>query len=155
MGLSRAGRKTLAALTLCELVAVGIVQNYRERPRSKTIRGLGERLTERCEEAAKAFGLRRSIPAKDVDRVAARLRRFEEQVLRLEPIPLTVATSLALGALDEPLREVTDPARRRALERVETTLRQIHRYWDRRLDKWADYETATRYLDSFDKMVVA
>jgi hypothetical protein len=68
---------------------------------------------------------------------------------------ITTYVCLCLGLLSDTLEQISNPRRREALEAVHAAMMALHRYFDRRLNQWPQYERATAAIEVWAERMAA
>jgi len=150
MGMSRSQREMLGVMSIIDGVALSIESHYKNRRRNKTVLDLCGRVHRATADCMDAFGL--EVDEKDYRRMDALLNRYDERTFRGDRVDMAILTSAGLGMLDGIERKVTNPARTASLDAVERALRRLHRYFDRKLDRFDDYRKAENAIRTWNEL---
>lgn len=126
----------------------GTAMNLRAHYNGSCSVTLGKLLT-RLENAVEAAWpqWKGDFTSKQLAALSAKLGNFE-----LMNIPRTghisIATSMCLGLMEEPVRKVGDE-KLEGLLKVEAAVLAVHKYFDQRLNHWDEYVIASRACDAW------
>ncbi|MFW5957773.1 MAG: hypothetical protein ACOCQ0_01330 [Desulfosalsimonas sp.] len=143
---SRATRRALAVISLARAIADSIEESYKNEKNNKTAMNFVKKIRDRCQ---KCFAL---WPDQLSDTEIKRIHKHMEETENLtenNQAKITMMTSLVLALLDD-LRRKTNPDKHHAIDKLISVYRQVHRHYDRRLDKWEDYEAAAQTADKLE-----
>lgn len=136
---SKATRKALLALGIAHGVTDSIEASYREAGRqSKTVDQMLERIRYTCQRGFNLWPER--LNQKELNRISKEMDVLEGTIIGSETT-FPVLTSTALALLSD-LRGKANKDKRDVLDRLLSLYWQMHKYFDRRLDKWGAYDTA-------------
>ena len=135
---SRSTRHALTCIGLTHGIADSIERSYKSPP--KTVKSHVDRIRARCHECFDLWPDK--LTRAEIDAIEARMTALEETIVNGKA-DVSVMTSVALALLVE-LHEVVGAKKRLAIDRLISACQQMHRYYDRRLDKFAAYELADR-----------
>lgn len=144
---SRATMSTLGVLAMCEGCMLGLKAHYAPREKNKTVLKMCSDVHDACKAAHKLWDI--ELDARDLKDLAARLAAVERAACDGQARDVVVMTSLCLALLDDILLHIREIRRRAAIERVSVCMARVHRYFDRRDDRWSDYETASRAAEAW------
>lgn len=148
MSLFNSQRRLVASLSVCAGIAVMI----KKRAGYRTPVMLCERV-ERAVDAALS-GLTCTIETdRQLQKLEAAIIEFDKSMIVGREHQPSALLSFALGLLDEPIRMVTNPKRKRSLLRVESAIRRLLTHYDRRLDKFDCYVQAEKFQKEFDNLL--
>lgn len=139
---SKSFRNIIAIISLCEGCAILTWDYHKDRPRHKVIEKITVRVREKCKAAFDLwFG---SVDFRELKSIERQMLETERAAFAgvSEREDITTYTSLCLGLLDDVLKLVNDPVRNAALNEVHAAMWQLHKYFDRRLNQWSQYERA-------------
>jgi len=136
---SKATRKALLTLGIAHGITDSIEAAYAEAGRqSKTIDKFIERIRYTCQRGFDLWPDR--LDKKELSKISKQMEVLEGSVIGSETT-FPVLTSTALALLSD-LRDRANSDKQQVLDRLLSLYWQMHRYYDRRLDKWEDYDTA-------------
>ncbi len=133
---SRSTRHALTCIGLAHGIADSIEQSYPDPPR--TVRAHVDRIRSRCMDC---FALWPDpLERRELNAISGRMEALEHTIIDGRT-DVAVMTSVALALLSD-LHDVVRPGKRSAIAHLLSACQQTHRYYDRRLDKWAAYDAA-------------
>ena len=136
---SKATRKALLTLGIAHGVTDSIEAAYREAGRqSKTVDGFTKRIREYCQHGFSLWPDR--LDQKELCRISQQMDVLEGSVIGSETT-FPVLTSTALALLSD-LRDMANKDKQHVLDRLLSLYWQMHKYYDRNLNKWSAYDTA-------------
>lgn len=145
---SKSARKALAILNLAYEIPNTVVNSYIDTV-PKTILNYRDEIQKRCDACIDLY-LIDKLSRREIKRMQKKLNRMNE-VTMSDEITITTLTSIVLALLDDLLQSV--PKRRRkkqyAVEHLIQKYRRLHRHFDRKLDKWNDYDRAMKAVSLF------
>jgi beta-glucosidase/6-phospho-beta-glucosidase/beta-galactosidase len=112
--------------------------NYRERRRNKYMLALAAKARTAAMAALKAWP--GQIDPKGLKKIAVRIGQFEK-IYGNTP-EFSFFSSTALGILEDISHHINDHRRMDVLDTMISAINQIHRYFDRNLDKTTVYQRA-------------
>ncbi len=149
---SVAERNIAAVLSLCQSCAALIQQHNSEEPRpNKEVNELAEKLLKAAQDA---LTLSTDLSQKEADQIKAKMS------LAISALPDFTGTnaqenayylSLTLGLLDELFGHIRDIRKRTQLELVEDAVRQLHGYYDPKLDFTHVYDKSSKAVEVWMK----
>ena len=148
MSLSASQRSLLISLS----VASGIAAMTRDRATAKTPKELCRRVEITADAAIEE--LTQMIESeRDLRRTEDVIIEFDKRNIVGKEHTATELLSFALGLLDEPVRKIRNHHKREALDNVCQALNSLARYYDRRLDKTADYALASDHVAAIHRIM--
>lgn len=143
--LSRSEMKVLAALVYCESTAISIRQVYR----GQKVQKLAIALEEACRGASAGIGYLNSVPARQTAKLQRLIESHRRETGATHQTP--VITSVCLGLMSDILLALPPHSGKKPyLEAVETAMRQLHGYFDRKGQKWDEYLAAGKIIEVWD-----
>jgi hypothetical protein len=88
---------------------------------------------------------RSELNRKDKEKVANHLREFNQQVL-LKSTDQVTAISICLGLLSDLASHIKEPTKKRAIDKLENALLELHNFFDSPLDQAEAYREADRAI---------
>lgn len=146
---SRADKNALTLLAMVDAQAMWISKVYQQRPGNKTVLGLTQRST------AAIMNVRNLWPnhltLKEADQIKARLKQYLDKYLPVgSEFNIITSTSMMLDMLDWLWQHVRQNRQKaEAIISCIVKIKQIHRHFDRRLDKFELYDDAKRRCEAF------
>jgi len=147
---SRSGKIALMILGIVDAVQAIFIRNaYRSRAGNKTVLQLSAQVTASVEAARRLWP--GNLSQREVDIMKARLKRYLEKHLPVgTAMEAPVITSIALDLLEDLYSHVKkNSAKAGPVIGCISKVRQLHRYFDRRLDKFECYDAAKKRADAF------
>ena len=147
-------QKPIAILGAIHGIADVIAGAYHQVEKNKTMMDYITQARARCQECLDHFP--GQLDRRQIERIRASLQAMENEVAG--KASAATLTAMALALLSDVRDEVEQipegkynrrrkSERLRAIDRLHTTFRQMHRHFDRRLDRWGDYDAAARAVD--------
>ena len=144
-------QKPIAILGATHGIADVIAGAYQQVEKNKTMMEYITQARARCQECLDHFP--GALDRRQIERIRASLQAMEKEVA--DKASAATLTAMALALLSDVRDEVEripegkynrrrKAERLRAIDRLHTTFRQMHRHFDRRLDRWEDYDVANR-----------
>jgi len=143
---SKTTRHALTVIGLAHGVADSIEASYRQPP--KTVAGHISKIRQRCQECFKVWP--DELEGREVKKINDRMKVLDD-IMSENHAPVTVLTSLALALLDD-LESMVPEHKRPPVSRLLIACRQVHRYYDRHLDKWEHYDMAVHAVNALEKL---
>jgi hypothetical protein len=132
--------KKLSAI-VCLGVVVADNQMKKSSPSYTKILRRFDKALDDCREALPSY------PQKEIDQIKRMTLNYAGRVFGGDSHPSELYTSLLLAMVEDALDSLTDTKRLAVFERLHSALRQMHRYWDGRLDKPHYYERASEAFE--------
>lgn len=147
-------QKPIAILGATHGIADVIAGAYQQVDRNKTMMEYVEKARSRCQECLDHFP--GQLDRRQIERIRASLQAMEREVAG--QASAATLTAMALALLSDVRDEVEQipegkynrrrkAERLRAIDRLHTTYKQMHRHFDRKLNRWVDYDAAARAVD--------
>jgi hypothetical protein len=155
---SRGERHALMILGLSEGIAKFIEASYINEKRNKTILEYVEQIKKRCSHAHDLW--KAEATRKDIKRIDKSLHIIEDIIAENKKASISVLTSLPLALLSDLSDELNKKEQTRTGEKSKkaeglvpliTQYRRLHRHFDRKLDKWEDYDLAVKAVNAITK----
>ena len=152
MGASRGTRRAITTLGFAHGVTSSFLAAYEEAgKRSKTLEGFVERIRSICAEGFELWPER--LNERQLKKVHQLMEHLEGGVVGTET-EFPVLTSVVLGLIEDLRKENLKPKRRAMLVRLESVYRQLHRHYDRRLDKFDAYDKAKEAVNTVKEEIM-
>jgi hypothetical protein len=146
---SRSNHNITATLAFCESCALS-VRNSCETAQpggSNALTDILDRVEQTAREARRQWPT--ELTKKEADKITEGMRKADSAnpfTDGSQPECTVYYTSLALGLLDELSGHIQDSRKTKHLERVGQAIWNLHKYFDRDLDRFTIYEHASRAI---------
>lgn len=130
-------RHALTIIGLAHGLADSIEQSYSDGA-PKTVRSMTDSVRARCHECFNLWPDK--LDKREIKRINDRMNVLDI-VVREAHGSAAAYTSMALALLSD-LHDVVGTRKRQAISRLLSVCQRLHRYYDRRLDRWQDYDAA-------------
>lgn len=145
---SRSAKAALMALGIIDAQAMFIRNVYLHGPNNKTVLQLCRQVTASVEAARRQWP--GNLAQREVDIMQTKLIRYLETHLPIgATLDAPVLTSIALDLLDNLHSHVRSNQKAGPVLTCISKMRQLHRYFDRRLDKFEHYDLAKKKANAF------
>lgn len=146
---SRTEKNILTLLAMIDAQVMWIRRVYEHRSGNKTVMSLTDRATAEIMHVRALWPNR--IAQKEADQIKAKLKQYLNQYLPVgSEFSIITSTVMVLDMLDWLWRHVRqNPQKARAVVDCIVKIKQIHRHFDRRLDKFELYDDAKRRCEAF------
>ncbi len=148
---SQAERNAVGALVMVECT----MRTF-DAAQAKTVRALCDRvssLTNTCFSHWTIWSQNLDVKeekkrTKEMSEIHRRIQDFDTATFNNRPHATSVYTSLLLGILDPIARQVSG-TRKLVMDQLLAAIKALHRYYDRKLNRWEEYTLVGRYLESW------
>ena len=154
--MSRSERRAIAAISMCKGVNLNLRRHYQDLPGRREIKRKIEKLSEACEAAFLEF--QGQLNARDVQKLQIKLEKVETECFgEVDGQEQCVVTMLSLcqGIVSDIYDQTRHSMRRAVLDGLLGVLWSMHKYFDRGLNRWTAYETATRGIAVWEQEMAA
>lgn len=132
---------------LCVLVMIDCTLQMFKEGASKTLSEICDRVYLRNNQC---FALWNTLEKKEVSVLHERIKRYDAATFNgINHHPSTY-TSTMIGLAEDVYKKVNGP-RKSAIYELINALKHLHRYHDRKLDRFNDYALAGQYLNRWDE----
>ena len=131
-------RKSLAVIGLAHGVADSIERSYGDNV-PKTVKQMVENVRAQCQSCFDAWS--EHLSTKDIKRIDAGMK-VTDIVLERSAGSAAAFTSMALALLSDLYDELKDPKKWVCVSGLMRAMQKLHRNYDRKLNRWNDYDAA-------------
>jgi len=140
-------RKSLAVIGLAHGVADSIEKSYHGNP-PKTIKQMVDNVRARCQECFDAWP--EQLSKKDIKRINDGMK-VTDIVLERSAGSAAAFTSMALALLSDLYDELKDPKKSDCVLGLMGAMKRLHRNYDRKLNRWNDYDAANAAVKALNE----
>lgn len=149
---SRARMKTFTALAFARGLALTFESVYRTKERNKTILAILARVKSASDAAFDMWP--HDLTQKDIRILSAKIEALRQEQFS-EGKPATVLISFTEGVVGDVRDHIKNSRRGKALDELIAALEAWRKYYDRKGDKFDEYDEANEGVKAWDKKIEA
>lgn len=148
---SKSFQNVVGTLSLCQGIAVLTKEHFKDKDKNDRVMRLADRLHKTTAAALAAWP--GGMTAEEIKRLCTKMGRAEIACFPGDdPREDAVSySSMCLGLLESVLANVRDLRRRKHIEAVEQALTDLHKFFDKRLDSFDNYQRASNAVEIWNR----
>jgi len=142
---SKNERHCYAVIGMAHGIAEMIEEEYRNKEKNKSVMKYTKMIKERTDPCFQLW--KGKLDQKEVKKINNRLLELEKKITQAKA-PIVVLTSMLLGMLSDMYDNVNKRKHRR-INNLLTAYSQLHRHYDKKLNRWDAYDLADELISEF------